>query len=95
MGAGAILTQEQSGESRVIAFASHRWSRTDARRGPTERELMAALFGIDHFRIYLAGRQFTLVTDCAALLWLFRSRGLNSKLFRWALWMLENDIKLD
>ena len=82
IGAGVILTQEQSGESGVIAFASHRWSRTDARRGPTERELMAALFGIDHFRVYLTGRQFTLVTDCTTLLWLFRSRGLNSKLFR-------------
>ena len=43
VGAGAVLMQTIDGVSRVIAFASHRFSRTDARRGPTEGECMGLL----------------------------------------------------
>ena len=93
-GAGATLMQDVGGTPRVIAFASHRWSRTDARRGPTERECMAILWGVDHFRTYLAGRPFDLVTDCGALTWLFKSRELCPKLHRWALRLMEYSITL-
>ena len=74
--AGAVLMQNIDGVSRVIAFASHRFSRTDPPRGPTERECMGVLRAVDHFRPYLAGRQFKVVTDCSAITWLFRSREL-------------------
>lgn len=75
--------QTIDGRSRVTSFASHRFSRTDARRSPTERECMGILWGVDHFKPYLSGRPFTLVTDCSALTWLFRSRELCPKLHRW------------
>ena len=37
IGAGAVLMQTINGRPRVIAFASHKFLRTDARRGSTER----------------------------------------------------------
>ena len=94
IGAGATLMQEIGEVPRVISFASHRWSRTDSRRGPTERECMAILWAVDHFKPYLAGRPFKLVTDCSALTWLFRSRELCPKLHRWALRLMEYDITM-
>ena len=93
-GAGAVLLQPMGREERVLAFASHRFSKTDSRRGPTERECMAVLWAIKHFRQYVAGRRFTLVTDCSALTWLFRSRNLDPKLHRWALSLQAYDIDL-
>ena len=93
-GAGAALTQEHEGVERVIAYASHRWSATDARRGATERECMAVLWAVAHFRPYLAGRSFALVTDCSALTWLFRSRDLDPKLYRWSLRLAEFDMTM-
>ena len=78
----------------TLAFASDHFSKTDSRRGPTERECMAVLWAIKHFRQYVAGRRFTLVTDCSALTWLFRSRNLDPKLHRWALSLQEYDIDL-
>ena len=93
-GAGATLVQDVGGTPRVIAFASHRFSRTDSRRGPTERECMGILWGVDHFKQYLSGREFKLVTDCSALTWLFRSRELCPKLHRWALRLMEYDLVL-
>ena len=94
VGAGAVLMQNIGGVPRVISFASHRFSRTDSRRGPTERECMGVLWGVEHFKPYLAGREFKLITDCSALTWLFRSRELCPKLHRWALRLMEYSIDL-
>lgn len=93
-GGGAALTQIQKAIERAIAFASHRWSRTDSRRSPTEREAAAVLWAVEHFRHYLWGRKFTLVTDCSALTWLFKSQNLSPKLHRWALRLMEYDMDL-
>ena len=94
LGAGAALTQETRGAERVIGYASHRWSRTDAKRSATEREVMAVLWAIQHHRPYLWGRKFVLITDCSALTWLFKSQALSSKLHRWALRLMEYDMDL-
>lgn len=47
-----------------------------------------------HFRQYLAGKQFTLVTDSSAVTWLFRSRDVSPKLRRLALKLVNYDILL-
>ena len=94
IGAGAVLTQDHGSKEIVITYASHSFSRTDSRRGPTERECMAMLWGVGHFGQFLAGRRFSLVTDCSALTWLFRSRNLSLKLHRWALHLTDYDIVL-
>ena len=67
LGAGAALTQTPEGAERVVAYASHRWWRSDSKRSPTEREVMAVLWAVEHFRPYLWGRRFTLITDCSVL----------------------------
>lgn len=46
VGAGAVLMQDSGGVDRVIAYGSHRFSRTDSRRGATERECMAVLWAL-------------------------------------------------
>lgn len=95
IGSGAALTQIQTGFERAISFASHRWSRTDAKRSPTEREAAAVLWAVEHYRHYVWGRQFRLVTDCSALVWLFKSQNLSPKLHRWALRLMEYDMVLE
>lgn len=70
--AGAVLTQLVEDRDAAIGFGSHRWTRAKSRRAPTDREVRAALFGLEHFRTYLLHRPFTLVTDCSAITWLFR-----------------------
>ena len=93
-GAGAVLLQPVGRGERTLAFASHHFSKTDSRRGPTRRECMAVLLAIKQFRQYETGRRFTLVIDCSALTWLFRSRNLDPKLHWWALSLQEYDIDL-
>ncbi|CAB1106770.1 unnamed protein product [Ectocarpus sp. CCAP 1310/34] len=46
----ASLMQTTDGVTSAVVFASHRFSQTDARRGPTERECMGVLWAVDQFR---------------------------------------------
>ena len=94
VGADAVLIQSMKDEEGIISCASHRFSRTDSLRGPTQRECMAVLWAIKHFSQNVADRRFTLVTDCSALTWLFRSRNLDPKLHRWALCLQKYEIEL-
>ncbi|CAN0045375.1 unnamed protein product, partial [Choristocarpus tenellus] len=60
-GTGATLTQVQDDDQEhVIAYASHRWSKTNSRRASTETECMAILWAAEHFRSYIWGRKLTL-----------------------------------
>ena len=43
---------------------------------------MTVLWVMDHFRPYVSGKRYTLITDCLALSLLFKSRDLCSKLHR-------------
>ena len=49
---------------------------------------------VEHFRAYVWGRKLTLITDCSALTWLFKSRDLSSKLHRRAFRLVEYNMDL-
>ena len=78
-GAGAVLTQVQQMVEKTLAYASHRWSKTDKKKSPTDRECLAVLWAADKFVSYLQARPFILIRDCSALTWLFKSQALSPK----------------
>ena len=49
---------------------------------------------MEHFEIYLQHRQFTLIADFSALLWLYTSQNLSFKMHRWALKLMAYDTVL-
>ena len=71
LGLGAVLSQEVEGKDKPIAYASRRTSRTEANYGATQLEALAVVWAVKHFRHYLAGAPFQLVTDHATLRALF------------------------
>ena len=73
-GIGAVLSQEQNGQEKVIAYFSRTLSRTKQNYCVTRRELLAMVKGIEHFHYYLYGRRFTLRTDHASLRWFLNFR---------------------
>ena len=93
---GAVLTQEVDGGSRQgpVGYHSKRLSRAQQNASANDREVLAVLHAVEHFDIYLQHRQFTLITDCAALLWLFKSQNLAAKMHRWALKLMAYDMVL-
>ena len=72
-GIGAVLSQVQDGEEKVISYASRLYSNAEHRYCVTRKELLGVVFFLKHFRQYLLGRPFLVRTDHAALQWLRRT----------------------
>jgi len=66
-GLGAVLSQEQDGEIRVLVYASRTLTQPERRYNTTRKELLAVVYGLKQFKQYLLGPQFVLRTDHAAL----------------------------
>jgi transposase InsO family protein len=75
-GLGAVLSQIQEGEERVIAYGSHTMSTSQRNYCTTRRELLAVVVFVQQYCHYLGGsRRFTLRTDHASLTWLRNMKG--------------------
>lgn len=88
---GAVLSQGTVGTDKPIAYASRTLSETEMRYSTIERELLAVMWAVKHFRPYLYGNKFTIYTDHRPLAWLDSLKEPNSKLTRWRLRLLEYD----
>ena len=69
VGLGAVLTQD----GKVISYASKALSSVERRYSQIEREALAIAWGCHHFRLYLLGSHFKVVTDHKPLLSIFNS----------------------
>ena len=95
IGLGAVLTQkDDEGQEFVVAYASRSNNAAEAKYSSYEGECLAVVWAVAHFRCYLFGTPFTLVTDHQPLRWLMESSKLRGKLARWALILQEYDFQV-
>ena len=81
---GAVLSQLQNGEERVIAYASKKFSQSQRQYCITRKELYAVYHFVTHFKHYLLGRKFTVRTDHRALCWMLNWKSPNTSQYcRW------------
>ena len=80
---GAVLSQIQDGEERVIAYYSQTLSRPQRQYCVTRKELLAVVKAVQHFHPYLYGQHFTVRTDHAALKWLLSFKNPEGQVARW------------
>lgn len=84
--AGACLAQmRDDGQERPIAFASHRFSPTQARWSTIEREAFAIIGALGKFDTWVFGAEIQVVSDHNPLSYLTTSTPHGAKLARWAL----------
>ena len=88
---GAVLSQVQNGQERVIAYASHVLTRTEKKWSTYDKELWAIVWSVRHFRHYLSCNPFTIVTDHRPLLSLRKLDVMHDPTGRRGRWALELD----
>ena len=80
---GAVLSERQQGQERVIAYASRRLDRRESNYCVYRRELLSVVHFLRYFRQYLLARTFTVRTDHAALAWLRKTPDPIGQQARW------------
>ena len=90
MALGAILSQGEIGKDRHISYASRMLRGAELRYDLYELEALAMVFGIKHFRHYIVGSHFTIVTDHKPLLW-FKTADASTRVLKWRFILSEYD----
>ena len=91
---GAVLSQIQNGEEKVIAYASKSFNHMQRNYCVTRKELLAVVNFLRHFKQYLYGQKFVVRTDHAALTWFKKSKDLIGQPGRWLEFMEEFDFDI-
>ena len=91
---GAVFSQGKIGENLLVSYASRTLNRAEMNYSASERECLAVVFFTKHFRHYLYGRRFTVVTAHQALVWLHNTRDPSSRLLRWRLRLLDFEYEI-
>ena len=75
-GLSAILSQidDDTKKPSIIAYASRSLTTIEQRYSQTEREALAIVWGMEHFRLYLYGCKFDLITDHKPLELIYKNR---------------------
>lgn len=95
-GLGAILSQkDDDDEEHPIAFASRKLQPREEKLSTTEKECLAIVWAVEHFRYYLLRRTFTLQTDHNPLVWLNQVKDKNQKLLRWSVTLQEYSMNIE
>lgn len=89
VGIGGVL--EQGGH--VIAYVSRSLTAPERNYSVIQRECLAVVHALKHFRHYLLGRPFQIDTDHAPLQWLSAQK-MEGMLCRWALAIQEYDFQM-
>ena len=80
VGLGGLLAQD----GKVISYASRALSDVDSRYSQTQREMLAIVWALERFHLYLYGSEFTIMTDHKPLLGIFNShKPTSARMDRW------------
>lgn len=89
---GAVLSNED--KNLPIAYASRILNAAERRYSTVERELLAIVWAIKHFKPYVYGREFLVHSDHKPLVYLFNVTNSSDRLMRWRLSLEEYDFKV-
>ncbi|MCG7866651.1 MAG: DDE-type integrase/transposase/recombinase [Candidatus Thiodiazotropha taylori] len=80
---GAVLSQEQNGYERVIAYMSKAINKHEQSYCTTRKELLAVISALRTFHAYLYGQPVLLRTDNAAVSWMRQLKKPTGQMARW------------
>ena len=94
-GLGAVLTQVQDGQTRVIMFCSRSLKPAEKNYTPYERECLALVWATDVLRPYLLGAHFNVITDNVAVSVVFADKKKNQhRMVPWKMKLQQYDFTI-
>ena len=91
VGLGAIFTQE----GKIVSYASRALTDVEQRYSQTDRKMLAVVYGVESYHLYLFGSTFTVVTDHKPLLGILKSRKpATARVERWHLRLMPYEFDL-
>lgn len=93
IGYGGVLLQKLDGNLRVIGYYSKNTNKYEEKYHSYELETLAVVNSMKHFRVYLLGIHFTLVTDCNAIKSTATKKDILPRVARW--WAYMQDFTFD
>lgn len=80
---------------KVISLVSRCLTSAEVRYTTTEKEFLAVVYSVEQLRMYLIGREFSIVTDHHAPIFLTASPLHTSRLARWNLYLQEYTFNIE
>lgn len=94
LGYGAILIQRVDNIKKVIAYFSRRTSPAESKYCSYDLETLAIFNALKHFRVYLLGIKFQIVTDCNSIKSTMNKKDLSPRVARWWTYMQDFDFEI-
>ncbi|WP_165309885.1 ribonuclease H family protein, partial [Enterobacter cloacae complex sp. 4DZ3-17B2] len=91
---GAILSQGEIGKDRPIAYTSRVLNDHEKKYETYDKEALAIYYAILHFRPYVYGKHFTVVTDHKPLTSFRTKKDPNSRVAKWMYNLLEYEFEV-
>ena len=91
---GSVLSQMVDSVDHPIAYASRVLQKAEKHYATVEKEALALVFAVKHFREYLWGKKFYAIVDHAPLRYLLNHKEPSSRLMRWALLLQEYNFEI-
>jgi len=82
-------------EGKVLGCASRALSDVESRYSQTEREMLAVVWVVEHFHLFVYGAQFSVITDHKPLIGIFKNHKQTSlRIERWKLRLMSYHCQL-
>ncbi|KAK2716768.1 hypothetical protein QYM36_007050 [Artemia franciscana] len=86
VGIGAVLFNiNPNGKESIVQYASRALTEAERKYSTVERECLAVVVYMEHFRQFLLAKKFTLRVDQKSLIWLHTMQNSSTRLTRWVL----------
>ena len=92
IGLGGVLMQERDNKLQPIAYASRLCNAAERNYSITERETLAVIHCLEHFRDMILGYKIKVWTDHTAIQNLFKHKNLRGRLARWFVTLQNYDV---
>ena len=94
-GIGGVLAQtDEQGRERPIGFTSRMLNEAEKNYSTKDRETLAVVWSVEHFRPYLFGRRFTIYTDHQAIPYMNNSKKPGAMQERWQTILAQYDYEM-